>query len=115
MAKRTVTGCRTMSVGTPDELDKLLGTLALPTAGAVGAHEGEHLFATERVVVSPASGVFRPSADTRSGRLLAPGDVLGTVGESEVRSPFGGTIMGMLTEDGERVSAQEPIAWLRVG
>ncbi len=40
--------------------------------------------------------------------------MLGTVGSEEVRSPFGGTIMGMLTDDGERVSAQEPIAWLRV-
>ncbi len=114
MAKRTLSGCRTLSVGNPDELDKLLETLALPRAGAVGIHEGEHLFATERVVVSPAAGVFRPSEQTRTGRLLAPGDVLGTVGAEEVRSPFGGTIMGMLTDDGERVSPQEPIAWLRV-
>ncbi len=114
MAKRTVTGCRTMSVGTPDELDKLLETLALPRSGAVGVHEGEHLFATERVVVSPASGVFHPSSDTGPGRQLEPGDVLGSVGSEAVRSPFAGVIMGMLTDEGERVSPQEPIAWLRV-
>ncbi len=32
-----------------------------------GAHEGEHLFATERIVVSPAAGVFHP-ADGRRRR-----------------------------------------------
>ena len=40
--------------------------------------------------------------------------MLGTVGTDAVRSPFAGMIMGMLTDDGERVSPQEPIAWLRV-
>jgi [acyl-carrier-protein] S-malonyltransferase len=115
MAKRTVSGCRTLSIGTPEELDKLLETIAAPRVDAVGLHQGEHLFATERVVVSPASGVFHPAEGTASGRHLDPGDVLGTVGGEAVRSPFGGTIMGMLTDDGERVSSQEPIAWLRVG
>jgi [acyl-carrier-protein] S-malonyltransferase len=115
MAKRTVRGSRTLSVGTPEELDKLLETLALPRDSAVGIHEGEHLFATERVVVSPSSGVFHPHEGIAPGRHLEPGDILGTVGADEVRSPFPGTIMGMLTDDGERVSPQEPIAWLRVG
>jgi [acyl-carrier-protein] S-malonyltransferase len=115
LAKRTVTGARTLSVGTPSELDRLLGTIARPGAEAVGVHEGEHLFATERVVVSPSAGVFHPADQTGPGRDLEPGDILGTVGADAVRSPFAGTIMGMLTEDGERVSPQEPIAWLRVG
>jgi hypothetical protein len=29
-----------------------------------------------------------------------------------VRSPFEGTVMGMLALDGERVTARQPIAWL---
>ena len=114
MAKRTVSGARTLSVGTPAELDRLLETLAVPGAEAVGAHEGEHLFATERVVVSPAAGVFHPADGVGAGHALAAGDVLGSVGAEPVHSPFAGTIMGMLTVDGERVGTREPIAWLRV-
>ena len=114
MAKRTVTGARTLSVATPAELDRLLEALAAPSAEAAGANEGEHLFATERVVVSPAAGVFRPGA-VGAGSVVAAGDVVGTVGTTEVRSPFTGTIIGMLTDDGERVASREPIAWLRVG
>jgi [acyl-carrier-protein] S-malonyltransferase len=115
MVKRTVQGSTHLSVGTPDDLDLLLESLAAPRSAAVGVHEGEHLFATERLVVSPASGLFQPEAGTGPGRVLAAGDVLGHVGGEDVRSPFAGTIMGMLCEQGERVSAQEPIAWLRVG
>jgi [acyl-carrier-protein] S-malonyltransferase len=116
MAKRTVSGgCQTLNVATPDDLDRLLEAVATPAAAAAGVHEGEHLFTTERLVVSPGAGVFRPAEGTGPGRVLEPGDVVGRVGDDEVRSPFGGTIMGMLTDDGERVAAQEPIAWLRVG
>jgi [acyl-carrier-protein] S-malonyltransferase len=115
MAKRTVAGARTLSVATPTELDRLIEMLAAPGAEAVGAHEGEHLFATERIVVSPAAGVFRPDPAVGPGTLLQAGDVLGSVGEAPVHSPFAGVIMGMLTDDGERVASREPIAWLRVG
>ena len=114
MAKRTVSGAQTLSVGTPAELDRLLETLAVPGAAAVGSHEGEHLFATERVVVSPAAGVFHPAEGVGIGHALAAGDVLGSVGSEPVHSPFAGTIMGMLTVEGERVGSREPIAWLRV-
>ena len=67
MAKRTVTGALTLSVSTPDELDRLIETLAAPGASAVGAHEGEHLFATERIVVSPAAGIFRQAEGVGAG------------------------------------------------
>ena len=77
MAKRTVSGARTLSVGTPAELDALLEALAVPAADAVGAHEGEHLFATERLVVSPAAGVFRQHRGRRSRNRAAAGDELG--------------------------------------
>jgi [acyl-carrier-protein] S-malonyltransferase len=113
MAKRTVSGASTMSVSVPDDLDKLLATLALPSAASAGVHEGEHLFATERIVVSPAAGVFTPASGAESGTSVEPGSVLGTVGEHEVRSPFAGTVMGMLAVAGERVTTSQPIAWLR--
>jgi [acyl-carrier-protein] S-malonyltransferase len=115
MAKRTVAGARTLSVATPTELDRLIETLAAPGAEAVGAHEGEHLFATERIVVSPAAGIFRPDPAVGPGTVLQAGDVLGSVGDAVVHSPFAGVIMGMLTDDGERVASREPIAWLRIG
>lgn len=114
MAKRTLDGATTCSVSTPDDLDRLLSTLAAPSAAGAGVHEGEHLFATERIVVSPAAGVFTPRTDAVLGATVVPGHVLGTVGGQEVRSPFAGTVMGMLAVDGERVTASQPIAWLRV-
>ena len=106
-------GATTLSVSTPDDLDKLLGALAAPGVGTTTGHEGEHLFATERMVVSPAAGIFTPAPDAQAGLALTPGAVLGTVGDHEVRSPFGGTLVGMLAVEGERVTASQPIAWLR--
>jgi [acyl-carrier-protein] S-malonyltransferase len=97
----------------PDDLDELLASLATPSAASAGVHEGEHLFATERIVVSPAAGVFAPAADVAAGTDVVPGSVLGTVGEHEVRSPFAGQLMGMLAVQGERVATSQPIAWLR--
>jgi [acyl-carrier-protein] S-malonyltransferase len=113
MAKRTVPGASRLSVSTPDDLDTLLTALATPVESAVAHHEGEHLFATERMVVSPAAGVFTPAPDVEAGLDLAPGTVLGKVGDHEVRSPFAGTLVGMLAVDGERVTTSQPIAWLR--
>ena len=116
MAKRTLRGTPTHSVSTPDDLDALLTALATPSvaeAAEVIVHEGEHLFATERMVVSPAAGVFTPSPEARDGLEMVPGTVLGTVGDLEVRSPFEGVLVGMLAVTGERVTASQPIAWLR--
>ena len=112
MAKRTVEGARTISVATPDELDKLIewvGNIA-PTVPA--ALEGEHLFAVERLVVSPAAGVFTPFP-LADGAPIATGQVIGTVGDHDVRSAFAGVLQAFIAVAGERVSARQPIAWLR--
>ena len=61
MAKRSVVGARTISVATPEDLDKLLEWVGGDTA-AVMHPEGEHLFAVERLVVSPSAGIFTPIA-----------------------------------------------------
>jgi [acyl-carrier-protein] S-malonyltransferase len=114
MAKRIVPNLTFTSVSTPDDLDKLLEVLAGAPAARTTPH-GEHLFAHERMIVSPAAGVF--ALDPRwTGRTTGPlevGDVLGTIGTVEVRSLFGGMLMGLLAADGERVTASQPIAWLR--
>ena len=113
LAKRTLGEAKRLSVSTPAELDTLLEALASPAAGAVGQHEGEHLFATERLVVSPGAGVFTPLGDVGPGDRIDAGHLLGHVGSVEVRSAFRGEIMGFLAVEGERVSSSQPIAWLR--
>lgn len=111
MAKRSLDGVRTVSVATPDELNRLIEWVAGGDA-APPAHEGEHLFAHERLVVSPAAGVFR-SAAVESGTMIAVGTVLGYVADTEVRSPFAGVLQNYIAVDTERLAARQPIAWLR--
>jgi len=117
MAKRTVTDCRTIAVSTPEDLDKLLewvDTGAAISGVPLGAQiEGEHLFAVERLVVSPGTGIFTPIGTLADGELIAVGTVLGHVGDVEVRSPFAGVLQSYIALDTERVTARQPIAWLR--
>jgi [acyl-carrier-protein] S-malonyltransferase len=117
MAKRTVDGARTISVATPEDLDHLLEWLGefapASTPATVAAPEGEHLFAMERIVVSPAAGVFAPNEQVNTGTRISVGQVIGHVGESEVRSPFDGVVQSFIAVEGERVTAHQPIAWLR--
>jgi [acyl-carrier-protein] S-malonyltransferase len=113
MAKRTVDTARTISVSTPEELDKLIEWVAAssPTGGA--QIEGEHLFAVERLVVSPSAGVFTPINSISVGSTIVVGTVIGTIGEVEVRSPFAGVVQNFIAVQGERVTTHQPIAWLR--
>ena len=113
MAKRTVDNARTISVATPVELDKLIEWVDASAPVTAGQIEGEHLFAIERLVVSPAAGVFTPIGDVTNGMLIAVGQVLGHVGDHEVRSPFAGVVQSYIAVEGERVTSRQPIAWLR--
>ncbi len=100
-------------MGVPDDLDKLLNTLSEPRS-ADWAHEpGEHLFVTERLVVSPGAGLFRPEPGVGAGSPVEPGTVVGHVGDLEVRSAFAGELVDVLAVDGERLAPSEPVAWLR--
>jgi [acyl-carrier-protein] S-malonyltransferase len=112
MAKRTIDGARTISVATPDDLDKLLEWVGDGSVTSTQL-EGEHLFAVERLVVSPAAGVFTPRTDVRPLERISIGTVIGHVGETEVRSAFDGVIQAFIAVDGERVTPRQPIAWLR--
>ena len=113
MAKRTLDAARTISVATPDELDKLIEWVGSSAPVTPAQHEGEHLFAVERLVVSPAAGVFTPVADVTSGTIIEVGRILGHVGDAEVRSPFAGKVESYIAVEGERVTPRQPIAWLR--
>ena len=113
MAKRTVEGARTISVATPDELDKLIDWVNKAAPAGPAPLEGEHLFATERLVVSPCAGVFSPDTLHPAGTRINVGDLLGRVGDTEVRSAFAGILQSYIAVDGERVTHRQPIAWLR--
>ncbi|HUZ10990.1 MAG TPA: ACP S-malonyltransferase [Acidimicrobiales bacterium] len=144
LAKRGAPDLRALSVATPDDLDTLMDALASPEAsdpeGAhASAHQGEHLYVSERVVVSPGGGVFTPEASLAApgtGLLpgtgpsgaakrsepnapvvadqIAVGDLIGLVGEAEVRTPFSGQVVRWLAASGERVQEGQPVLWLRV-
>jgi [acyl-carrier-protein] S-malonyltransferase len=112
MAKRTIDGARTISVATPDELDKLIAFLAEGTS-AIPTVTGEHLFATERLIVSPAAGVFTQSGGLIDGSRIEVGEVIGSVNGQEVRSAFAGIFQQYIGLEGERVTVRQPMAWLR--
>ncbi|MFN3217156.1 MAG: ACP S-malonyltransferase [Acidimicrobiales bacterium] len=113
MARRIASAAATAKVNTPADVDQLLETISgKPTSGG-GGLEGESLFATERLVVSPCAGVFTPVDAEVAGAVVAIGHLLGHVNDCEVRSPFAGEMQGLLAMDGERVTASQPIAWLR--
>ncbi len=117
LVKRTLKGATRLTVNTPEDLDALLDALAAPIETETnGGHvaEGEHLFATDRMVVSPGTGVFTPTTDVGLGQVVLAGSLLGHIGTTEVRSPFSGELMGWLAVENERVTASKPIAWLRV-
>lgn len=113
MAKRTVDNARTISVATPEELDKLIEWVSATSPVAPTQIEGEHLFAVERLVVSPAAGVFTPVSTVGVGSIIDVGLVIGHVGDTEVRTPFSGIVQNFIAVEGERVTAHQPIAWLR--
>jgi [acyl-carrier-protein] S-malonyltransferase len=111
-----------LSVSTPDELARLVRILAGNTSGT--APTGELFEMTERLVVSPAVGLFEPapglkgylpgSAErTSEPMFIEVGGLLGLVGGTEVRSAFSGTLEGVLVLAGERVTRGQPVAWLR--
>lgn len=114
--KRIAPTAKGISISTPDDLDNLLEALAGEQPHPVNVPDGEHLFMSERMVVSPAAGVFVPAErwqSTTEGHIEV-GDVLGTIGTVEVRSLFAGHVMGFIAKDGERVTTSQPIAWLRL-
>ncbi len=136
MVRRTVPDVRGVAVAVPADLDKLMDAVTGTeewTASAP-AHQGEHLYTSERVIVSPAPGVFEPDVHlaalettalaeataapgsgegTDPGSLLAVGDRVGTVGLTDVRTPFDGILVRWLAVRGERVMEGQPVAWIR--
>lgn len=131
LARRVVPELHALSVATPDDLDALIDSLGADGWRAEAhAHQGEHLYMSERVVVSPSAGIFTPEQTlTAPGAGLLPGtgqggdqepsgvtvgDLVGRVGVAEVRTPFAGQVVRWLAAAGERVQEGQPLLWLRV-
>lgn len=112
MAKRITKATNNLTVNTPGDLDALLEAVS-GRDNSEPAALGEKLYATERLVVSPCAGVFRPEQGLPTGTVIGTGALLGHVAEAEVRSAFAGEIMGYLAVPDERVQPAQPIAWLR--
>ena len=113
MAKRTIDDARTISVATPDDLDKFIEWVNASAPTGAAQLEGEHLFAVERLVVSPAAGIFVPRSDLFPGAHIEIGTIIGAVGEVDVLSAFAGILQAYIAVDGERITPRQPIAWLR--
>lgn len=116
MAKRIVPDTGQVCVSTPDEVERLADVASASSPRPPTSPEGEHLDMAERLVVSPAAGVFSPAERWRenlAGSRVEVGEVLGTVGSEEIRSRFAGVVMGIIAHDGEQLVASQPIAWLR--
>jgi [acyl-carrier-protein] S-malonyltransferase len=112
MAKRSIRGSRTISVATPGDLDTFVAWVDTSAPSQDATVQGEHLFAVERLVVSPAAGIFTPIG-LGDGDRIEVGTVIGHVGEHEVRSPFEGVLQSYIAVDTERMTPRQPIAWLR--
>ena len=114
MAKRTLKNVNTLSVATPEDVDTLLTAVTDLGSSSQGDKEsGEYLYVTERLVVSPCAGIFAPDPRVTLDKVIKVGDNVGWVNDEQVRSPFAGLLMEFMALDSERVTARQPIAWLR--
>jgi [acyl-carrier-protein] S-malonyltransferase len=129
----TVPEVATVTISVPDDLDTLVATLTGEASlqGVAEGHQGERLYVSERLVISPCAGIFELATPAggagpvaveapalgaplqAAGSVVQIGDLLGFVSGTEVRSPFAGELMGLLAHPGERVQTGQPIAWLR--
>ena len=116
LTKRVEPNTQRLNINEPSDLDQLLDLIA-PTSSTDRSgvsHEGEHLFSTDRLVVSPSAGMFKPVSNLEIGEKVSNGQLLGHVGTVEIHSPFSGELMGWIAVTEERLTASQPVAWLRV-
>lgn len=121
LTRRVLRQASCVALGSPSDLDELVEVLAgdTPLHDYAAQHHGEHLYMSERLVLSPVAGLFEPASGAGSPAGSARsldvevGTLIGKVGDEEVRSPFAGSLMGLLVMAGERVGTGQPVAWLR--
>jgi biotin carboxyl carrier protein len=81
----------------------------------------EEVHVPERLIAAPTAGVFQaapPEVVTAEGEIVHAGQVVGSIeitdGSVSVTSAHTGFLMGLLALPGERVRADQPLAWVRI-
>lgn len=106
LARRALPGVETLAVKTPDDIETAR-VLVAAHATAAGEHEPDW-----RLLVAPLAGTFHPD-HVATGQPVEQGKVVGRVTarreEQPVASPCSGTIVEWLAEEGDPVSAGQPL------
>jgi biotin carboxyl carrier protein len=96
-------------------------TKTTPDHAASYAICAEEVHVPERLIAAPTAGVFQaapPDVVTAEGEIVHAGQVVGSIeisdGTVSVTSAHTGFLMGLLALPGERVRADQPLAWVRV-
>lgn len=110
LARRAMPGVERLALNTPDDLDAAHALVAAH-AGAADGHPPEW-----RLLVAPLTGTFRED-DATAGSTVESGGVVGRVisrrEDHPVSSAWSGTVLERLVEDGDPVSAGQPLLRLR--
>jgi [acyl-carrier-protein] S-malonyltransferase len=117
LARRALPGVQTLALKSPGDLDAARALLAAPTPDD---HSDSHT-PDWRLLVAPLAGTFRagqasgpaagPGATVSSGAELGHVEIRG--GSQPVSPSFGATILEWLVEDGDPVSAGQPLVRLQ--
>jgi [acyl-carrier-protein] S-malonyltransferase len=112
LAKRGLRGVQTVALKTPDDLDAARAILAEHAESHADSHAPEW-----RLLVAPLAGTFRaPGGDAAPGTSVHEGTDLGHVemrgGSHLVETTFPATVIEWLVEDGDPVSAGQPLVRL---
>lgn len=110
LARRELPDVERLSLNSPDDLDHARALVAAH-AGTAEGHPPEW-----RLLVAPLAGTFR-SGHVTPGTPIEPGGVVGRVEsrreEHPVSSSWAGTVLERLVDDGDPVTAGQPLLRLR--
>ena len=111
LARRALPGVRTLGLKSPGDLEQACALLAAGHDTHTGTPAPDW-----RLLVAPLAGTFR-GTPTRPGTVVSTGADLGHVeirgGNHTVSPPFPATIIEWLVEDGDPVSAGQPLVRLQ--
>jgi [acyl-carrier-protein] S-malonyltransferase len=115
LARRALPGVKTLAMKTPGDLDQARAMLAAEHGTSQDSHAPDW-----RLIVAPLAGTFRtgPNGSPHGpGTTVSSGADLGRVeirgGDHTISPPFPATIIEWLVEDGDPVSAGQPLVRLQ--
>jgi [acyl-carrier-protein] S-malonyltransferase len=115
LARRALPGVKTLAMKTPGDLDQARAMLAAEHGTSQDSHAPDW-----RLIVAPLAGTFRagPNGSPRGpGTMVSSGADLGRVemrgSDHTISPPFPATIIEWLVEDGDPVSAGQPLVRLQ--